>query len=500
MIQNLARILLMGLLLLSSTQAASDVCDNTTIREYLNTQPLIRIGMSSSDGLGHQSLAATVVRRLRDVEYAGRLEVIYDDGRFDQLRPKLATLFPGFDPSGPDDQDVIPGKLSFHRRESMHNDLKAYPFVDLAIMGADDSERTPLEYRARYLLILQPFAWPRPASMQFQNQHGLTGEYLRELRNIPFALPPPGTITSLADVTDRAPALKPKLRPLDQVLEQRAKVDLGAYYGHGMYFDVGELWAYLRAIAGAADAAPSLFGRPVVVPVFITVRQDEMAELRLRMDQSSQPRRYQILDAHVSDLSDVFARVSAPQILVLPVPGVPPPAFNYFFSEADVPPVTGGLNSMCLMGQVGRPYLSSSPREPLHFKEIVNRPTASTDQVQIDLIYRANLNLQRSAGKRDADVGAIVEFMLAARARDSGMAQFFTSHRLMVTADDDRLIRGLRRLIAWTAQPKKFEAQTFDCVDSLTSELTPEVAAYRATAERNLEILKASARRERAQR
>jgi hypothetical protein len=65
------------------------------LKNFLNQQSVIRIPITDSGGFGHQSAAATLITRLRQLGYEGQIEVVYELSY--NLKNKFPYLFPPFE-------------------------------------------------------------------------------------------------------------------------------------------------------------------------------------------------------------------------------------------------------------------------------------------------------------------------------------------------------------------------------------------------------------------
>ncbi len=122
--------------------------------------PLIRIGITNAPNNGHQSAGITVINRLRELGYRGRIEVIFSPA----TKSLLSFLYPPFSAQGPDVQSYEDQRITFISKsvfDSPENSSIATR-VPLVIMGADDAGMSAEDYKSDTMLKLQPLNWAVP--------------------------------------------------------------------------------------------------------------------------------------------------------------------------------------------------------------------------------------------------------------------------------------------------------------------------------------------------
>ena len=427
----------LGLLLTLTVRGyAADVDE---VRRYLNAQPVIRVGLTVAPHMGHPSVTATVVRRLRQIGFTGQIEVIFrTEGQNHDIVYRLAKVFPEFDPVLADAQTHPDLKIAFFSAEYVRHHPARFPLIELGIMGADDFGVGPEFLNVETMPVVQPMGWSHPAQMRTWSHLGLSKEPLETLDRIPFWLEFPDrdrVATQLsADPTRQTAGLLAMIERLDAR-------DFGAYYGHGLRQDIHQLTTYLGAIALAQRAAPETFARGVVVPVLTLTNRYDVEALVEYLRVSPLERRVRVIDVTSPDLNPAMDQLSADQILVVIANGyVPRPMFELLFHQSRVPPVVGGLNSINLMAQYGRPYFVSNSYEPHHFDLIDPTPLASPARARI--VEASNLLRRGLVADARAAHGA-AEFLIEARDPRSAVARYFDARRSRTGPHNDRLVRAL---------------------------------------------------------
>ena len=169
--------------------AMSSVGTAGPVEDYLAPQPMIRVLAVSAPAFGHQITALTWVRRLREMGYAGTIEIVVEEG----VREKFGTLNPRLENA----RTTIVSKTDLQKAVS---DGTAKP-VDLAIIPAEDyfapggypikravGRPTPRDQlAAKHVLRMQPHGW-RDGFRSVERADGQT-ESLEDLLPLLMQLP-----------------------------------------------------------------------------------------------------------------------------------------------------------------------------------------------------------------------------------------------------------------------------------------------------------------------
>ena len=405
----------------------------TRVREYLARQALIRVAVGCGAGMGHQSSAGVIVRGVRELGYAGRIDVVCPIARLDHLRDPLALLFPGFDADGPGEQFLPASNLRILGHDR-HNPSADWRPVDLALIGGDDHHLRPQDVRARNLLSLQVLGWRTPPELKVAfDTHAYRKIVLNGLVDTPYVR---GLVTNEAAVATE----------VDQTLLRTGRpFELATFYGHGTYFTEGD---QILAYAAVIDHARGPDEPGVVLPVLNTITPALRRSLEERIAATEQLRgRVTVVSPADAEFRSRLDEVGPGRILVVLNGRVPQATFERLFRASDYPPVVGGRNSMNLMALIGRPYLTSNPREGYHF-DLGDAARADADDAAARSARSASAVISAFAGGRlDAAVGDLFDFVVAARRPGSAVNALFEHRRLGPTADQDRLVRGLLEVI-----------------------------------------------------
>ena len=415
----------------------------TRVRDFLNENEVIRIRVEDGTGNGHQSTAATVAQRLRELGYRGLIQVIYDA----EQAARLEFLFPPFLSARGPLQTHSESGIEFW--ESSYFESRSLPETDLGLIGATDRVLTRHQLNVRRLLVFQPLNWQCESAYiddgSIVNASNGTA-CLPELQNLGFVFRVPTIDDSVRFIeTDMAhlPRLAAKVPGLLAMAGPRRNHEIAAVYGHYISSG-GQLLTYLGGLSWAMRAAPTEFPHGVVVPVFNAISHTKWARLRAaaRVDPSLRDR-VRFINVENVNLPRRIQSIRSDEILVVRVGPVAKTVFDYFMATSTVAPVVEGRNSANVMMLAGTPYLPSIRTELWHFVERLNRVTATLGDLGLQAVL--SLTERRDLTPLDDDAqSAIGEFLLEARRPGSLISRRFeTSRRSLDPVRDDKIVRGL---------------------------------------------------------
>ena len=409
---------------------------------FLQEFETIRIGVDKAPGNGHQAASATVMKRLRQLGFRGRFEVVYAPTEKD----KLEYLLSGFDPQGPSVQELPASGITAIESGSPHSgDLD---WIPLGIVGATDRFLKPFWLRAEQLLTIQPFRW-EGATLQFWRSwtsRGTTSESwesvpLRGLYHLPLAydLPDPEDAGAfIAEKMSATPEMLAKVPGLASIVEAADRIETLPAYGLGMNEGREKLLNLMRGVRYAQRKNPGRFRGGVVIPLISRLDDQEMALLARSVAEGAALLE-RVFSVDVED-PDVVRRVEGLQkgdILLVRVGPVAQDVFEYLFSRSTLPPTLAGRNGANLMLLARKPFFKTNSNGAHAFPKLLR---GSPRRVR-KLVAEAHDELQpRSQGSGQA----VGEFILAFMEEGSALRAAFDGKRPR-KLDRDKVAEALLR-------------------------------------------------------
>lgn len=360
-------------------EAARAAADGSLAWSYLSQLPLIRAYVSAAPGYGNQWATISILRRLRDLGYAGELEAVYDGdpgkGELNEAtaaKYKLPVLLPGFDPALEDQR--IPG-LGVRARTVAS--LGSHERAALALTGGDDVGRG-----SRGLLKADAYLRLSPMGWNLGNDSVATERETRTLADDTSR--PQMFVYRPADPREpprpqETASLSPeKARGVRALLDAAPGRAFMPAYGLARY-DEGHLHRLLLGVSEAMERRPEAFPRGAVVPFLLDDARMAAGLERLVSDpaRAAAPplsaRAAAVADAVVANrrlarrlrsvsvedpaLPAILAGLGEGDILFVRTGSVPPGVFERMFALATLPPVIEGRNARNLAQLTGRPFL-----------------------------------------------------------------------------------------------------------------------------------------------
>ncbi len=453
---------------------------------FLKGRKKIRAVFVDAAGYGHQTATLSLIRRLRELGYEGKLEAVFENDILDEdrgLSKKLGQLLPEFDPFGPAVQH-LPG-LGLTMRDLGPRDRGQGPVrlepVALAFTGGADPKRSyARKYNADVFLRLGPMGWLEqnywevyPDQLYRRDQEA--GIPIRSRRDAPLIYRPLAEEMDDAWFSRIAPAnLEPEkaagLKTLARRIEEH---DVLAAYGL-QYFNEDRLTLLLVSISHAMETRPELFkGRGVVVPL-LSEFQGAIAGVQSRLDHPRRDngwiaaprrgaaisskrkaaRRVSFADVRDPDLDVTLRRVGPGDIVVVETGAVPPALFERLFSASTLPPTLEGCNATNLARLLGLPFL---PVTMWQLDRLVDRFAASEAKRRevSRLVYSRRAGMHDSiayallGGEGEFAFERIAAYIAAAMTPGSSLRRMFEDAKLR--QDDyirDKLVFAARRALA----------------------------------------------------
>ncbi len=434
--------------LFDGTLSKREAAGLARITDFLGSQETIRVFMGEAPGNGHQAASVTVMRRLRELGFAGRFEVVYQPG----VRAKLSKLLPGFNPFAGSHQTLdglgavlIPSQTFLRSPRTR---------VRLAITGADDYENPGASgMSADYFLVLQPQDWSEEATLQAGDEERIELPELTELGYVYRVARPADVPSFVKEEMAHDRALAAKVPGLVKVLSRKDHHLLPAY---GLGFKgVKKLDRLVKALG---LARPALGGKGVVIPVISSLDEEEVAKLKARLAEPRGRRSFfgwlartqrrtgggedssgvRVLSERDLELSGALDGLGEGEVLVVLIGPVTQSVFEFLFSQATLPATVAGKNAMNLMRLLGKPFLNTVGDHPAP----EGSSLAPEDAV---LIRDAHDALRGRLGSSLEDLAA---FLAKSLDPESALSRFYKSlSPLDAPISKDKLAQGLLRVI-----------------------------------------------------
>jgi hypothetical protein len=378
--------------------------DGQRLRGFLAQEPLIRIAIPSAPNNGHQAIAATIAKRVRELGFSGRFEFIYDG----VAKEKLDVTMPGFDPKGPDTQElpalgaVAMTRADFKRQERITPATLAISAAEGEMAGEMHSGKT-----AR----MEPFRWG-PATPDWRLV-------------VQFPVPKPeDSAAFVATQLGHSDRMREKIPGVQALTAAMGKVEMMPAYDLPGRSDAA--FTLLKGLHQAQTRSPDAFSTGVVMPMFSHFSDADMGSLvqYLRKEPGLFAKVRIVSVQNAGEVESALAAVKKGEILIVRVGGVTQNVFEYFYSKQTLPGAVSGANGQNMMYVLGLPYLNTT----LDYTR-----TPPLDEKNRELFNKAS-NALYSGGIGDPE--RVADFILAAKDPSSGMAAAFAGIRPKDDSED----------------------------------------------------------------
>jgi len=340
------------------TLEAAAAADGTS--DFLNSFPVIRVGVVHAPGFGHQMSSVHLIGRLRDLGYHGEIQVIYAN----ESAEKLGALMPIFDPKGPAIQRNAERKLTFTSIETFERETKEFPTTALAFLGAEDSTlyqpaSKPTKYRVDTLVRLQPANWLN-GEQSIESASGKE-QSLQDLRSLQHVLTDvnPTNVPAFLSEQLGLPQESVKLKNLESFFAASDQFDTGCFY-NAQTTRVFTASRYAEGIALAMNDAPQVFEKGIVIPILSEMSPYNLVNLEKALKETATAAdRVDLVDISDPAFSSKFPPAKG-RILVLTATELPPPVVQLFFKRGTLPPAISGKYSRNLLLRLGVPFMETT--------------------------------------------------------------------------------------------------------------------------------------------
>jgi hypothetical protein len=413
------------------------VADVAAVRAYLAQAPLIRVALPQAPGNGHQAIGVTIMKRLLDLGYRGRFEVVFDD----KIRDKLDLTLAGFDPLGEPVQE-LPGLSAVAFPLSAHLKRASIPRADVMI-SPDGSYVDGWQSNCEVNACITPYAWSVPE---------IDGEDIMDAGGalVKFSVPRPSNPARfIAERMGHSERMRAKIPGLQAVARALGRVELLPAYGLSEGHTVGRLPALLEAVELAQTQAPRLFSGGVVVPFFSYMSDATLQALRRRFEGSSGPGGVTVVSVQdVGAIKNALKRLERGQILFVRVGGVEQDVFHYFYSRQTMPGTVAGANGRNLMRVLGRPYMNTVSGWSGEYADVVARAKSPKKAMETFGFAISGLGNQFPPD--------IAKFFIAVKENRGGIRDAFA--RMPPRDDEDKIVQVMALVVArLQGDPSRFQ-------------------------------------------
>lgn len=327
----------------------------------------IRIGVMPAPGNGHQSASAAILRRLQQLGFSGRIEVIYDQK--ERTRASMKLVFPDFDTEKGDDFTTQDGKIRFISYYSFKS--KEQPTVDLALIGGADQKYSPQDLKAESLIIVQPFRWYD--APEFKLIHSKTTHVRDKFIDFGLEFVSANWESNREEIiaSMKKNGLKEKWLGLNKIISLQNRIGITPIYGFGAETAFPILrYATVLAHMLKTQQSTTPFRRPVLL-LFNKIDTEALQEV-FNSTQSFQnlfslPEKIPVISVTDFDRLNAELEKDTQLPLIVNVGPVSSLAFEAIYKMAFYPPVVEGQNSIHLMSTFGKPFFPSHDEEVYSF-------------------------------------------------------------------------------------------------------------------------------------
>jgi hypothetical protein len=420
--------------------SAGQLADSTTaaapfngprLNAFLAAQSSIRIAVTDAPGNGHQAIGAIIAKRVRQLGFSGRYKFIYDPA----VKYKLDLTLPGFDPSGPDVQNVaafgataVPWDGFLARG---YNEVNPLSIISADHLGANPNLKSVVTAK------INPWGWGEPTITYWDKRNRKATIPLIQYRDHPVLFPAPRIDDAgklIEETMNHTLRLREKIGGLHALTAGLDTFEMLPAYGLSAYPD--NVFHLMNGIWLAQRRAPQLFRAGVVVPMFSWLNDMDISNLTWLLA-GSPGLAADLRMANIRDAGAVAGELAAlrkGQILLLHVGGVAQDVFDYFFSKQTMPGTVVGANGQNFMRVLGLPYINTLGENPL-------TPSRNLDR-KIRNLMRIS---QSGLGNQSAE--SLARFLVETKRPNSRVAR--TMARLRPTSDaEDKIALVLNEAVA----------------------------------------------------
>lgn len=436
-----------------------------SLQRYLQGMETIRIYVVYAPGRGHQIANLRIIQRLRELGFRGTTQVVFEP----VSDISLSQLVPEFDLQNKNVQHVnsaLFGPLEFIPKNHavLHFQNKK---VTLGLSGAFDVHHSKpkgtgqAEIRdllnVETFVQLQPRLWESRGTREIYRESGETIS-LQGLKNL-------GTAHEIA-VSENWPAfLQNQLQAdspyankvpfLSHIMTKQNYYDLmPAYSLDTPHFPDQSIAPIMEGLQKAITEQPSLFNKPIVVPVFSEFRwKPHLEAVRAQLGSMGIP----YLDAESSSTLERLASAKPGEIIFAHVGPVPPAVFDPLVISATLPVILEGKNLTNTLVDAGKIFVNifgslidlTPELEAAHISE-------KTKTLIKEAISSLDEGITRTPMQKDHAKQALVQFFTESKIPTSEVSMFFSGLKNNpAQLDRDLLGRALMEVIKPSTSPEQ---------------------------------------------
>lgn len=391
--------------------------------------PKIRIFIDAAPGNGHQAAAILLLKRVRQMGYVGKIEMIYDEK---SVGSKLEFLLPPF--QADHGVQFLP---QFNVTVSDWQDRPRDP-VDLALTAGCEFPPRPEDIFVKHLVNIHPSHWRNTPSILSNGDLRIQFPKIDPSYPLTVATPHPDRLSEFVEKEMGAsPLLEAKSAGLIHLLQhlKQGSVDLLSAYGVGVGAP-SKIHALTRALLEAKTRFPNEFGKPVVVGLLSNVNAQEWAQIMKSFEPNDQTRspdlraRVAVLNIAAPDIKERLAHLSPDQITYVNIGSVSQDLWYYLMEQSTLPPTAAGANGVSFLLQKGKPFINTEIKTSIS--------DSSTEGVELDALMTATTRQFSAGGTRK-----LLDLMIASRHPETAEAQIFKNYARYLDKRPDRVCATL---------------------------------------------------------
>ncbi len=366
---------LVSLLIFSYVALSYDYLPYDQLISYYNENfKIIRVVIPEAPGFGHQAASITMMRRLRQLGYTGKFEIIFED--MGETASKVKKLIPSLLAADINEielvKDPLLGKISVESNYSFSSRCRSKNCgVPFAITGAWDGAISAKDYHCQKLMTLQPFRWAQSTPALLRNMEVPTAEYhtrhaINHIGLSEFTFHPlPYDYSHLykADydfslwnklVSQKMKIEIEELKNIGRQLLEKPNIETMPLYGID-YFPGHQ--KKLQTIIESVDLAMSKSSGEMQskTVLFFFHKLDAEKYSNLMDIKLSGGKKLNIL--HLADLAKLNMQELKSPLTLIEIGSVPQEVFEFFFANTSLPAALEGSNASMLSRNLGKPYI-----------------------------------------------------------------------------------------------------------------------------------------------
>jgi len=321
------------------------------LKTYISSQEVVRVRWSNAPGYGHQTSTVEMMKRLRELGFKGKFQIIYsrlNPGKVGFDPEKTKILLPHFNIEDSSGFQVFPDGTELIEVKTL-NEKIAEGQMKRVLIGVTGGEDIPHNFlHTEFYLKAQPFAWPKPEILEgtgFRPQKYRLSDDVSQMI-IRQSIPEPEDVGEFLDKELKvSPELKAKAKGLKTLYSKTDEFEILPIYDSRKNEGRIAKMAIASMNAQSTKRANPL-AKPVVIPILG------------RLPSNFELEHENIIIAKVTDdLKVHLADLKPGQVLILEVGPLPREVFHYVLTHSSLPPLIEGKNAINLMVNAGKPFL-----------------------------------------------------------------------------------------------------------------------------------------------